>query len=291
MLAGIHRDADVGGRVRLTPSVGAKERGSAHAVAGDEWPRDGAQGVRSAHARRRHDSSCLMVLCGSNQGFMEGEVLGEKSPLFGRRTGQIKLRPFDFLDAARMLPGIAPEEQVAYYSSLGGTPYYLAAVRPQEGYVENMTRLFFSDAGRMYAKPMLLMRQELREPATYVSILRAIAGGANRPKEIADRLGKPATFVSSYLSTIESLGLVERVVPFGEAVSSKRGICRILDPAFLFWFHFVAPHVGGGRGRHGRARGEAAARRGQARGVRGAPVRGDLSAVGAEAGDDGLASR
>lgn len=212
-----------------------------------------ASALQVAIDRSFSRTNCLMVLCGSNQGFMEGEVLGEKSPLFGRRSGQIKLRPFDFLDAARMLPGVAPEEQVAYYASLGGTPYYLAAVRPQDGYVDNMARLFFSAEGRMYEEPMLLMRQELREPATYVSIMRAVAGGANRPKEIADRLGRPATFVSTYLSTLGSLGLVERAVPFGESASSKRGIWRIADPSFQFWFHFVAPHVGaveGGMGEH-----------------------------------------
>ena len=188
---------------------------------------------------------CLLVLCGSNQGSMENEVLGEKSPLYGRRTAQLKLEPFDYLDAARMLPDCPPQERVAYYASLGGTPYYLAGVEAGRTYVENMGALFFERTGLMFDEPSMLMRQELREPALYGSVLRAIAGGANRSNEIADRAGIPLSSITAYLKTLSELGLVERCVPFGEGERSKRSIYRVKDPAFLFWYRFVAPHIAG----------------------------------------------
>ena len=50
--------------------------------------------------RWRSDGKMLLILCGSYVGFMEREVLGRKSPLFGRRTGQILLRPFGYREAA-----------------------------------------------------------------------------------------------------------------------------------------------------------------------------------------------
>ncbi len=186
---------------------------------------------------------CLLVLCGSNQGFMENEVLGEKSPLYGRRTAQLKLEPFDYLDAARMLPDCSPEERVSYYASLGGTPYYLAGIDTNRSYIENMGALFFDRTGLMFDEPAMLMRQELREPALYGSVLRAIAGGANRSNEIADRTGIAPSSITAYLKTLSELGLVERCVPFGESERSKRSIYRIKDPAFLFWYRFVSPHV------------------------------------------------
>lgn len=188
-------------------------------------------------------ANVMLVLCGSNQGFMEDEVLGEKSPLYGRRTAQLKLQPFDYLDAARMLPDCSPAEKISYYASLGGTPYYLEGIDPRKSYIENMAALFFSPMGRMFDEPAMLMRQELREPAVFISVMRAIANGTSKLSRIADAVGMPSSSLGFYLKTLVSLGLIERAVPFGEAERSKRGIYRICDPAFAFWFRFVAPYV------------------------------------------------
>lgn len=186
----------------------------------------------------------FLILCGSNQGFMENEVLGEKSPLYGRRTAQLKLRPFDYRDAARMLPeGCSTEDKVSYYASLGGTPYYLEAIDPGKSYLENMTSLFFSRTGLMFDEPNMLLRQELREPAAYGSVLRAIAGGANRSNAIANRTGIASSSITAYLKVLVDLDLVERVVPIGESERSKKSLYRIKDPAFMFWYRFVAPYV------------------------------------------------
>ena len=188
-------------------------------------------------------TDAMLILCGSNQGFMEQEVLGEKSPLFGRRTAQIRLKPFDYLDASRMLPAASEGDLITYYASLGGTPYYLAAVRPDETYLQNMTRLFFERTGMMFDEPAMLMRQELRDPTMYLSVLRAIASGATRSNEVADRTGIPTSSITMYLKTLCDLGIVERRVPFGETERSKRSRYCIMDPAFSFWFRFVAPLV------------------------------------------------
>ena len=67
------------------------------------------------HGLKQTDTK--LILCGSNEGFMESRVLGSKSPLYGRRTMQMRLNPFDYLDAARMLPGVPPEELVIYYAT------------------------------------------------------------------------------------------------------------------------------------------------------------------------------
>ncbi len=185
----------------------------------------------------------MIVLCGSNQGFMEDEVLGEKSPLYGRRTAQMKLKPFDYYDAARMMPSSSAVDRIVYYASLGGTPYYLSALRSSESYVQNVARLFFDRTGLMFDEPGMLMRQELREPSMYHSVLRALAHGANRSNEIADRTGIPSSSITMYLKTLADLDVIERLVPFGEPEKSKRSLYRIKDPAFAFWFHFVAPFV------------------------------------------------
>lgn len=186
---------------------------------------------------------CL-VLCGSNQGFMESDVLGKKSPLHGRRTAQIKLEPFGYEDAAQMLGNPEPEDAFKYYACVGGVPYYLSLVDTDLTFAENMRALYFDSDGYLYGEPAMLLRQELREPALYGSILRAIAHGANRQSQIADRTGIPAGTLPRYLGTLRELGIVERAVPFGEdPETSRRGIYRLRDACYAFWYRFVAPAV------------------------------------------------
>ena len=85
----------------------------------------------------------FLILCGSQIGFMENEVLGYASPLFGRRTAQIKLEGLDYYDSGKMIPGFSNEDKVKFYACIGGTPHYLSQVKQNESFSENIKRLFF----------------------------------------------------------------------------------------------------------------------------------------------------
>ena len=188
-------------------------------------------------------SRLFMVLCGSNQGFMESEVLGRKSPLFGRRTAQMKIGQLSFAEAREMLPGDV-QEAFKYYGCFGGVPYYLEQIDSARSFLENLTALYFRPAGFLFDEPMSLLRQETREPAQYSSVLRALAGGANRTNEIADKVGMPASSVPKYLQALRDLGIIERRVPFGmNPETSKKGIYCLKDACFEFWFKFVMPRI------------------------------------------------
>lgn len=189
-------------------------------------------------------ANMLLVLSGSNEGFMEGSVLGRKSPLYGRRTAQIRLQPFDYLDAARMMPARPHAELIAHYAVFGGTPYYLAQIDPDVSLEENVERQLFNKAGLLYEEPLMLLRQELREPASYNSVMSAVAGGATSPKAIAENAGIEPGSVGKYLKTLEGLGLVKRSVPFGEnPEKSRKGLYSIQDPFFAYWYRFVSRNV------------------------------------------------
>ncbi|MDF7665615.1 ATP-binding protein [Bifidobacterium sp. ESL0745] len=185
-----------------------------------------------------------MILSGSNEGFMESRVLGGKSPLYGRRTAQIKLKPFDYYDAGKFLPDTPNEERVEYYAAFGGTPYYLAAIDPSASFSDNVKRLMFDQLGLIYDEPMMLLREEMREPALYNSVLQAIANGNSTPKRIAEHAGMEVSSASQYLRTLVDLGLVERKIPFGDnPQKSRKGMYVIADPFFAYWFRFVGPNV------------------------------------------------
>ena len=189
------------------------------------------------------DTGMFVILCGSQMGFMESEVLGYKSPLFGRRTAQIKLEGFDYYDAGKMLAGFSPEDKLRIYSCVGGTPHYLSQIKAGESVEENIARLFFDISGYLYNEPIMLLHQELREPAMYNSIIAAIAGGASKLNEIATKIGELSPKVSKYLQTLLNLNIVVKVYPFGEnPQNSRRGIYRIADNCYDFWYSFVFPN-------------------------------------------------
>lgn len=58
--------------------------------------------------------------------FMEKKVLSEKSPLFGRRSAQIKLEAFDYLESAEFVPNYSNEEKAICYGVTGGVAKYLS---------------------------------------------------------------------------------------------------------------------------------------------------------------------
>lgn len=72
-----------------------------------------------------HEKDIMLVLCGSSVSFFEEKLLGYKSPLFGRRTATIKLKPLSLLQIRGFFPSYSLEELLKVYAVVGGTPAYL----------------------------------------------------------------------------------------------------------------------------------------------------------------------
>lgn len=191
------------------------------------------------------NSRLFLILCGSSMSFMEEQVLGYKSPLYGRRTAQFKLHPFTFFEARKMLPGFSPEEQAVLYGVTGGIPEYLSRISQTRTMDENILELFFDESGRLFEEPVNLLKQELREPASYHSIISAIAGGASRINEIATKTGMETSGCSNQITSLTALGIIRRETPITEGSSSRKTIYRLEDSMFLFWYRFVRPNMSG----------------------------------------------
>ncbi len=189
------------------------------------------------------DSSLFFILCGSSMSFMEKQVLGYKSPLYGRRTAQFKIQPFTFFEARQMLDGYQNEEQAIIYGVTGGIPEYLSHIQGDISLHEMIKQLFFDESGRLFEEPLNLMKQELKEPMTYHSIISAIAGGASRLNEIATKTGLETSGCSNQLASLISLGIVKKEIPIAEPETSRRTIYRLADGMYLFWYRFVRPNT------------------------------------------------
>ncbi len=181
----------------------------------------------------------FLILCGSYMGFMEKEVLGSKSPLFGRRTGQLHMKPFDYRTSAKFLEGFDAEEQLMLYGAFGGTALYLQQVVPDYDFESNIKHAFLRVTAYLYEEPLLLLRQEVQEPGIYNAIIEAVAGGASKANEISTKIGEEVAKCLKYINTLCELGILYKETPFGEKDSSRKTLYGISDFMFRFWYRYV----------------------------------------------------
>lgn len=180
----------------------------------------------------------FLILCGSSMSFMEKQVLGYQSPLYGRRTAQFKLTPFYYSDTGKWFPGYSCEEKAIMYGITGGIPLYLEQFSPSLSIRENLLENLFDKNAMLFEEPANLFKQELREPSTYNAIITAIASGRTKLSEIASAVGIETGLCTKYLTNLITLGVIRRETPV-TAPNSKRPLYLIDDQFFRFWFSFV----------------------------------------------------
>jgi len=183
-------------------------------------------------------SKLMLILCGSSMSYMEDHVLAYKAPLYGRRTAQIKLQPFDFEETCRYFGNFSAEEKALAYGIVGGTPQYLLQMNDRLSIEKNVKNTYLNPTSSLYEEPTNLLKQEVREPAIYTAIITAIATGASRMSEISSKVGEDTNVCSTYLKNLVALGIVQKETPYGEK-ASKKSIYSIDDNMFRFWYRFV----------------------------------------------------
>jgi len=185
----------------------------------------------------------LLILCGSYVGFMERAVLGRKSPLFGRRTGQIALKPFGYQEAAEFHPGYSRVDQARTYFVCGGIPLYLRCFTSAHSVEKNIADNLLSEFAPLYREPEFLLHEELREVENYYAVLLAVASGAAAQHAIAAQTGIEPRKLHYYLQQLVELGYLVRRHPVSGGPPVARQVRYILDdPLLRFWFRFVYPN-------------------------------------------------
>ena len=183
----------------------------------------------------------MLILSGSSISIMENEVLSYKSPLYGRRTGQLQVRPLKFRNLAEFFD-YGFEDMCRAYFVFGGIPEYLLKLDPDLGFWENVSRKLLAKGSPLYEEAEFLLRTEFREPRNYMLILRSISYGNHTLGEICGYSGQDKSMVSKYLDVLMSLGLITAEKPFGASEKFKRRLYWISDQYLKFWFRYVLPH-------------------------------------------------
>ena len=210
----------------------------------DEYPYL-AKADKSVSSRLQHiidrvwkDGKLFLILCGSSMSFMEYQVLGYESPLYGRRTGQYKIGALSYKEITAFNPELDHEQQALVYGITGGIPHYINKL-DVKGDVDNaLINNLFNTSSYLYEEPENLLKQELREPAIYNSVITAIAGGASRSNEIATKVGIEAPICAKYLKVLLDLGIIRKETPITEKPGRKT-VYEIGDNFFRFWYRFI----------------------------------------------------
>ena len=183
----------------------------------------------------------MLILCGSLIHMMEKHTLNYGSPLYGRRTGQIKLKQIEFKYYSDFISSLSYRDLIEYYSVTGGIPRYIELFEGNGNLMSKIKQIILDRGGYLFEEPEFLLRHEVDEIGNYMSIIKSIAAGNHRLSKISADIGVKQTSLPKYLKTLLDLDILEREVPITESNPEKRktSLYKIKDNFLRFWFCFV----------------------------------------------------
>lgn len=189
------------------------------------------------------DTNIFLILSGSSIGMMEKETLSYKAPLYGRRSGQILLQGLRFKNFRKFFPAKRFDELLKIHTVTGGIPAYILQFSRKPSFESALKENIFNIHSYLYNEVEFILKEELREPRTYFSILKAIAFGKRKFGEIVNETGLQKNIIMKYLHVLEDLHLIKKEVPVTEetALRSKKGLYFISEQFFIFWFNYIFP--------------------------------------------------
>ena len=192
------------------------------------------------------DQSVMVILCGSLISMMESQTLSYSSPLYGRRTAQIRLTQIPFRYYREFFPDKNRRSLIEMYAVTGGVPKYIESFSSCTDIYQAIEDNVLNQNSYLYDEPNFLLQQEVSEIGSYFSIIRSIAAGNHKVSAIASMLEVKVTSLSKYLQTLINLDILEREVPITEEnpEKSKKGLYKIKDNYLRFWFAFIYPNRG-----------------------------------------------
>lgn len=187
------------------------------------------------------DSKVMLILCGSSISMMEEGVLSGRSPLYGRKTGHLKVGMIPFTSMFEIFPDKLVEELVRFYSVFGGIPYHLSFCNGDISVMDNIKSIILSKNGNLFEEVDFLLKQELRETDIYRNILFKISSGATKVSVIADKTHFSSNTLSKYLQKLMTLQFIRKEYSITDS-GRNRPLYRINDNFMDFWFMFCEPY-------------------------------------------------
>lgn len=187
-------------------------------------------------------SNLMIVLSGSSISFMEDEILSAASPLYGRFSFTLPLYELNYKCTNDFFKNYSTEDKIIATSILGGVPYNLLAFNSQCLLAENIESTILSIDGKLHDEVNSLIRQELKKPSIYNTIIQAIAAGNTQFNQIESKSGLSNSSLTTYLNKLINIKLIKKEYPFDYSPNQKasvtKGLYEVSDSLFNFYYRF-----------------------------------------------------
>ena len=200
-------------------------------------------GLQNAIDRILKNKNIFLILCGSEVSVIEELFDNSTKPLYGRKTADLKLKPFTYKEAKAFFPKYNNEEILTAYSILGGMPLYLSLFDDSLSIRENIIKNCLSTTGYLFNEIDTLLRMELKETFFYKNIMLAINSGASTLNDIKTKIGEDSAKIAKYINVLVNLGFIKAETPVGEKVKTRNTLYSIDDNYFAFYFRFIYKHL------------------------------------------------
>ena len=184
-----------------------------------------------------------LVVCGSIYSLMQKIFKDKKEPLYGRNTGELKVKPFRPSVLKQIMadakPDYSKEDLLAMFTFTGGVPKYVNLLVDVGGLDKDAMIRYIVSANSTFLNEGKnnLIEEFGKDYGTYFSILSCIARGKNTRNEIEDVIGKE---VGGYLTNLENdYELIAKRQPLFEKSGNKNVRYELGDVFYSFWFRFV----------------------------------------------------
>ncbi|MBI3559284.1 ATP-binding protein, partial [Candidatus Gottesmanbacteria bacterium] len=151
----------------------------------------------------------LLIIMGSSISMMYKHALVKSAPLYGRRTGQWLLEPFNFRETKKFYPEAPFANSFPLFALSGGIPAYARVFDGKKTLKENIMENILPEGKYLSVEPELLLSEEFDDARVYLTILQAVGLGRTKFSEILQQSHLPATALPIYLQTLTELRLLK----------------------------------------------------------------------------------
>lgn len=183
------------------------------------------------------NDNLFLLISGSDVAFLKHEILDHNSPLYKRRTFEMKIGKLDYSESLLFLEGMDNEEKSKYLSLMSTFPYYLSSIDASSSFEDNVKRLLFSPFGTFFSLPDQILSNSTRVQDIYNAILLAIAHRHRTVSEISLYIKEDEAKVSKYICTLINGEIVRKCETF---MGNKKTVYyEIDDPLLEFYYRFI----------------------------------------------------
>ena len=193
--------------------------------------------------RYEKTSKINLVVCGSIYSLMQKIFKNKKEPLYGRNTGELRVKPFKPSVLKQIMadakPGYSKEDLLAMFTFTGGVAKYVAQLVDGSALDKYamIQHIINPNSTLLNEGKNNLIEEFGKDYGIYFSILSCIARGKNTRSEIEDVIGKE---VSGYLTNLaEEYELISKRQPLFEKSANKNMRYELDDVFYSFWFRFI----------------------------------------------------